>query len=387
MSKEIIISLPKLGESIVSAVVVRWFKKVGDLVALDEPLLEVSTDKVNSEIPSPSAGMIKEIFVGEDQEVQVGSPLAVLSTDASFASDERAQEKEIEQIKKPTEGAEDILSPAVLRLMREHNLSMDDLKRIPRTGLGGRLTKKDVEGFVLKPKDPICPLEGTERVVMTSLRKAISQSMSLAQREVPDASLMTEVDVTDVMALVKREKEAFFKRTGAKLSVTSFVARAIAKAVKEYPLVNASLDGDAIIMKKSVNLGMAVSVDQGVMVPVIRSADSLSIEDLSKEIASLALKARDQTLDPQDVKGGSITMSNFGMTGTMIGLPIIKHPEVAILALGVVKKQPKVMKDDSIQVRQMMWVTLTFDHRVIDGIYGCSFLNQVKENLETNFQI
>lgn len=387
MDNEFKITLPKLGESIVSATVVRWFKKVGDSVALDEPLLEVSTDKVNSEIPSPKAGVLKQILAQVDEEVQVGAPLAILSA-KGHAAPAKIEEAVVRQESSQT-GSEDILSPAVLRLLKEKGLSLQEIEKIPHTGHGGRLTKKDVEDYCSASKTekhakPACPMHkgDTERVKMSQLRKAIADNMVRSFYEAPHASLMTEVDVTQIVKKVQEKKQEFLQKHGVKLSITSFVARAIARAVQEFPLINASLDGDTIVVKRYVNLGIAVSVDQGVMVPVVRGCQNLSLSDISKQVADLALKAREQRLSPSDVQEGTLTMTNFGMTGTMVGIPIIRFPEVAIVGLGAITKKVAAMPDDSIAIRSVMWISLTFDHRVLDGLYGCGFLSALKKELE-----
>ncbi len=389
MSGQLKITLPKLGESIVSATVVQWFKKVGDSVALDEPLLEVSTDKINSEIPAPAAGTLIEILAEPGQELQVGEVLAVLESGATAAA---AAPKAAPSASAPSSGTqkEEILTPAVLRLLQEKGISLQDIDKIPHTGQNGRLTKKDVEEFADRKKQ--CPMaakgsESQERVKMTPLRKAIADNMVKSFYEAPHASLITEIDVTDVVRMIKEKKESFLKEVGAKLSVTSFAARAITRALQAYPMINASLDGDTIVLKRFINLGVAVSVDQGVMVPVLRNCQSLSIADLSHKIAELALKARNQTLSPDDVKEGSITMTNFGMTGTLIGIPIIRYPEVAIVGLGAIEKKVKAMPDDSIAIRSVMMVSLTFDHRVLDGLYGCGFLSELKKHFEQDISI
>lgn len=375
--------MPKLGESIVSATVVQWFKKVGDCVSLDESLLEVSTDKVNSEIPSPVAGVLEQILALPDQELQVGEPLALISTNAP-----------VPVMAAPTAAApsapassekEDFLSPSVMRLLREKGLALSDVDRIPRTGQGGRLTKKDIEDFVPKPA---CPMAAsTERVKMTAMRKAIADNMVKSFYEAPHASLITEVDVTGVLKLIQEQKQTFLQQTGAKLTITAFVARAIARALQAFPLLNASLDGDTIVMKKFVNLGVAVSVDQGVMVPVIKNCQQKTLSEIAKGIADLVEKTRGHTLTPDDIQEGSITVSNFGMTGTMIGVPIIRYPEVAIVGLGAITKKVAAMPDDSIAIRSVMFISLTFDHRVLDGLYGCGFLGELKKHLEQDLAL
>jgi len=387
MEGNITITLPKLGESIVSATVVQWFKKVGDRVARDEALLEVSTDKVNSEIPSPVAGILQAILAGPDMEVQVGEPIGVVASQS--AGSQPAPTMAVPATT-PTCGLQATsnatLSPAVLRLLQEKNIPLSDIGKIPHTGQGGRLTKKDVEDYRQAPATPAvtCRAESPaiERVKMTPLRKAIADNMVKSFYEAPHASLITEVDVTRIVKWIAEHKASFMEEHGVKLSVTAFAARAIARALQGYPLLNASLEGDTIVMKKFVNLGIAVSVDQAVMVPVIRGVESFHLADIAKQIANLAEKARAHTLAPQDVQEGTITLTNFGMTGTMIGVPIIRYPEVAIVGLGAITKKVAVLPDDTMAIRSVMMVSLTFDHRVLDGLYGCGFLNALKKHLE-----
>ncbi len=373
MTDHVRIYLPKLGESIVSATVVQWFKQEGDWIEKDEPLLEVSTDKVNSEIPSPIAGTLTQILAHPAQELQVGEALALLS-----------------QIKKTTIAQSEALSPAVLRLLQEKKISLTAIDQIPRTGQGGRLTKQDVEKYCphhILPPALTCEEDSIERIEMSKMRKAIAANMVKSFYEAPHASLITEVDVTPLVRTIAENKQAFLQEHGVKLSITAYVALAISRALKSYPLLNSSLENDTIVMKRYVNLGVAVSVDQGVMVPVIQGCQSLSLVEIATQIGQLALKAREHRLLPQDVQEGSITMTNFGMTGTLIGVPIIRYPEVAIIGLGAISKKVVAMPDDSIAIRSMMMISLTFDHRVLDGLYGCGFLNELKKLLELeNFE-
>jgi len=389
MEDQITITLPKLGESIVSATVVQWFKKVGDRIERDEALLEVSTDKVNSEIPSPVAGVLQAILAGPDVELQVGEPLGIVASKGAAASVGSVVAPDI-SVTQGSCGAtrcsqedNNILSPAVLRLLQEKKIPLSDIDKIPRTGQGGRLTKKDVEEY-----SPMkAPLAGTkessvERIKMTPLRKAIADNMVKSFYEAPHASLITEVDVTRLVKWIAENKSSFYEAHGVKISVTAFAARAIARALNAYPLLNSSLEGDTIVMRRFVNLGIAVSVDQSVMVPVMRGCESLSLVQIAQGIAALAEKARTHTLAPQDVRDGTITLTNFGMTGTMIGVPIIRYPEVAIVGLGAITKKVAVLPDDTMAIRSVMMVSLTFDHRVLDGLYGCGFLGALKKHLE-----
>lgn len=387
MSEEVKINLPKLGESIVSATVVQWFKKEGDPVKLDEPLLEVSTDKVNSEIPSPVAGTLQKILALPNQELQVGEPLALVSTSTAVPAMASAPVlASVCPAAKAKSEMEDFLSPSVMRLLSEKNIPLSDLDKIPRSGQGGRLTKKDIEDYrAVKPNATIH--SDIERVPMSGLRKAIADNMVRSFYEAPHASLVTEVDVTRIVKTIQEQKGSFLQKHGVKLTITSFVARAICRAVHAFPLINASLEGDTIVMKRFVNLGVAVSIDQGVMVPVVRSCQRLSLPEVAKMITDLAEKSRSHRLAPQDVQEGTITMTNFGMTGTMIGIPIIRYPEVAIVGLGAITKKVAAMPDDSIAIRSVMMVSITFDHRVLDGLYGCGFLSELKKHLEEDLSL
>jgi 2-oxoglutarate dehydrogenase E2 component (dihydrolipoamide succinyltransferase) len=281
-----------------------------------------------------------------------------------------------------------------MRLMKEKGIPLSDLDRIPRTGQGGRLTRQDVENYrapcpAAAAKKAAAPQErvDTERVKMSAMRKAIADNMVRSFYEAPHASLISEVDVTRILQLIQEKKQSFLEQHGAKLTITPFVARAISRALQAYPLINSSLDGDTIVMKRYVNLGVAVSVDQGVMVPVIKNCQHLSLSEIVKQIADLALKSREHRLNPSEVQEGTITMTNFGMTGTLIGIPIIRYPEVAIVGLGAIVKKVAAMPDNSIAIRSVMMVSLTFDHRVLDGLYGCGFLNELKKHLEEDISL
>lgn len=392
MSDHIIeILLPKLGESIVSATVVQWLKKEGDSVSADEPLLEVSTDKVNSEIPAPSDGILSQILVRENEEVPVGSALAKLlvnQKDGAFVS----QEVKVTIQGCPLENSSNFLSPAVLNMARSSGISLDALSRISGTGNGGRLTKRDLENHLQtgsKPNQkseelPTQKVEShIEKMPMGALRKAIADNMVRSFYEAPHASLVAEVDVTDAMKKIQEQKESFKAEHGVKLTITSYIVQAITKAVQLFPMVNASIDKDTILMKRFVNMGIAVSVENGVIVPVIRNCETKDLPLIAKEIVRLSLKAREGNLTNDDLASGTITMTNFGMSGIQMGIPIIKHPEVAIIGVGSIHKKVSAMEDNSIAIRQKVYLTMTFDHRLIDGIYGANFLNKVKSFLET----
>lgn len=384
MTQEYEVTLPKLGESIVSATVVQWFKKEGDEINLDEPLLEVSTDKVNSEIPSPVSGRLQKILAKPDQELQVGDPIATIVQHQAPAA-ERHVVKPVVEVPVASSEMQNFFSPALLRIAREHQINLDELEKISGTGAGGRLTKRDLEIYIEKkaPKKP-CPMMATdvERIKMTGMRKAIAENMVRSFYEAPHATLVTEIDVTAVMKQVDQEKEAFLTQHGVKLTITSVVARAISKTLREYPFLNASLEDDTIVVKRFVNLGIAVSVDQGIMVPVVKNCQALSLPEVAKAIGDLSSRARSGKLGPTDVQEGTITLTNFGISGVMMGIPIIRYPEVAIVGLGAIQKKVVALSDETFGIRSVMHVSLTFDHRVIDGMYGCGFLNSLKQHLE-----
>lgn len=370
---DINVYLPKLGESILSATVVRWFKHEGDGIEVDEPLLEVTTDKLNSEIPSPVKGVIKEILAKNNQELRVGEILAVISTE-EVAQVFKEEKKLAPKIK--AESNQDFLSPAAKAVAKEHNLSENELMKITRTGAGGRLSKRDIEEHLAKRGN------ATEQVKMSSMRKAIAKTISKTAEEIPTASLVTEIDVTAVLKLIKKEKENFLKKYGYKLTITSFLIKAITEGIRFYPHINSTLENDNIIIKKFVNLGLAVNIEDGLVVPVIKNCEAKSIIEIAKNVAILGEKARGNKLSPNDMSEGSITMSNFGMGGALIGIPIIKHPEVAIIGVGAINKRVVAIDDDTFGVRDIMMVSLTFDHRIIDGMYGCGFIQEVKNYLE-----
>ncbi len=393
--EEFKVTLPKLGESILSATIVQWFKKVGDEIKMDEPLLEVSTDKVNSEIPSPVTGVLQGILAEPDQELEVGAPLAIIALNSSTKTQETVVVPKPEAAA-PSSSSEmaDFYSPAILREAKERGVSFTELEKISRTGAGGRLTKKDLEDYVTKKTKP-CPAspkvcygaQDVERVKMTGMRKAIADNMVRSFYQAPHATLVAEVDVTLPLKIIQTEKESFLSKHGAKLTITSFVARAIAKALQEYPLINSSLEQDTIVVKRFVNLGIAVSVDGGLLVPVIKNCQRMPLSSIAKTIGEISAKARTNKLTADDIADGTISMTNFGMSGVQIGIPIIRFPEVAIVGIGAIEKKVVVVENDSMAIRSMMHVCLTFDHRVLDGMYGCGFLGALRKHLETDVNI
>ncbi len=399
MSEDIKVLLPKLGESIHSATIVQWFKNIGDPVNLDEPLLEVSTDKVNSEIPSPAAGVLKEIHANLDQELQVGALVAVIAVGSTAPRENEPSSEAVPQtvyqaVEEQSGEMRNFFSPALLRIAREKGIGFDEMEKISGTGMGGRLTKNDLEDYIEKKfsakpcpyaaKKTMSPDAATdvERLKMTGMRKAIADNMVRSFYEAPHATLVSEVDVTKVMKLIQEQKESFQAKHGFKLTITAFVARAICKALSEYPLINSSLEGDTILVKRFVNLGVAVSIDNGLMVPVVKNCQQLGITTIAKAISELSAKARVGKLAPDDVMDGTITMTNFGMSGVQIGIPIIRHSEVAIIGVGATYKRVIPLENDVLAIRSLMHISLTFDHRVLDGMYGCGFFSALKKHFE-----
>jgi 2-oxoglutarate dehydrogenase E2 component (dihydrolipoamide succinyltransferase) len=400
MSESYEVKLPKLGESIHEAVIVEWLKKEGEHVHLDEPLLEVSTDKVNSEIPSPASGILTKLLVKPDQKVEVGALLAVIAQSETAVNSEpkplETQEVEVNNPLSTEPKKSSFFSPAVMKLAELHGISLSELAKVEGTGAGGRVAKKDLEAYLkagscsaakpeVTPKAFVgCNLEEKEELVqMSAMRKAIAENMVKSFHQAPHASLVTEVDVTDIMHFIRKEKDDFFQKAGAKLTVTSFVVDALAKAAREFPFMNSTVkDEHHILVKHYVNVGIAVSVDQGLVVPVLKGCEKQNFQNIAKGLASLTKKARSGRLFPQDVQEGTITLTNFGISGTLIGTPILRHPEVAIVGMGAVQKRVTVKADNSFGIRDMAYFSLTFDHRVIDGMYGCAFLNALKQSLE-----
>lgn len=388
MSDQIPVLLPKLGESIHSATVVRWFKKVGDSVRLDESLLEVSTDKVNSEIPSSAAGVLVAIHAQVDQELPVGGVLAVIATDATVETPSTATSVKPLSQEESSPQMTGFFSPAFLRLAREQGIERKELDSIKGTGMGGRVTKNDLEEYIASrntKNSSACPLAvraDVERVKMSGMRKAIADNMSRSFYSAPHATLVAEVDVTQALKYIAREKETFAAQHECKLTITAFVVRSMISALKEFPVINSSLEEDTILLKRLIHVGIAVSVDQGLLVPVIKNAQDMTLLQIAQALGSLSSKARAGKLLPEEVQGGTITVTNFGMSGVQIGVPIIRFPEVAIIGVGAICKRVVPLEDDLLAIRSMMHISLTFDHRVLDGMYGCGFLGAVKKHLE-----
>jgi pyruvate dehydrogenase E2 component (dihydrolipoyllysine-residue acetyltransferase) len=433
--------MPQMGESIAEGTIVRWIKKVGDTIDRDEPLFEISTDKVDAEIPSPAAGVLTEIRVKEGETVPVNSVVATIGTagevtartdtppspsntlpEAAAGQPEKVtrsewlddfeseEETESESGSEPESGEEtrrQKSSPLVRKIAQEHNV---DLSQIHGTGLSGRVTKQDILGYIQlgkKPDQPgqkpepakksdrpveapstasapasviFKPGENVRVVPMTVMRKKIAEHMVLSAHTSPHVYSVYEVNFARVATLRDRKK-AEYEAAGAKLTFTAFIAKVAIDALRQFPNVNASIDGDNIVYKKDINLGIAVALDNGLIVPVIRSADEKNLLGLTRAINDLANRARAKKLNPEEVQAGTFTITNPGIFGALYGLPLINQPQVAILGVGTIEKRPVVI-DDAIAIRPMCHITLGHDHRLVDGADAGRFLAFVKERLE-----
>jgi 2-oxoglutarate dehydrogenase E2 component (dihydrolipoamide succinyltransferase) len=406
-----------MGESIFEGTITKWLKKTGDKVQRDEPLFEISTDKVDAEIPAPASGVLQEIKVGEGNTVQVNTVVGVIGdgdgaaaptpvrTAASAPSAPASPKKEA-QAPPPSPAAppaaqadeSDVRSsPLVRKLAREHNV---DLNQVPGSGTGGRITKQDVLDHVehrsstpapaptvsaSRPTLPPATIPG-DLVPMTQMRKIIAQRMIESRRTSAHVHCMFEVDMTRVVNLRNKLKNSFEQRHGARLTFMPFFVRAAIIALQQYPIANASIDGDNIRYHRHVNAGIAVALDNGLIVPVLKNADELNFLGLQRGITDLGERARTKKLMPADVEGATFTITNPGQFGAVFGLPIINHPNVAIMGVGGITKQPLVITDkdgaDSIAIRSVVHLTLGYDHRIIDGAIADQFMVVVKKSLE-----
>jgi pyruvate dehydrogenase E2 component (dihydrolipoamide acetyltransferase) len=403
--------MPQMGESIAEGTIVRWIKKVGDHVDRDEPLFEISTDKVDAEIPSPSAGVLTEIKVKEGETVPVNSVVATIGAAGEAASapaptlpETAVGQPETTQAAAPSEPAapegplskEDLRrqksSPLVRRIARDNNV---DIARIEGTGISGRVTKDDILGYIESGKgagelaEPAVrpqagpayrPGENVRIVPMTIMRKKIAEHMVLSARTSPHVYSVYEVNFGRISAL-RDKRKAEFEAAGAKLTFTAFIAKVAIDALRQFPIVNASVDGDNIVYKKDINLGIAVALDNGLIVPVIRNAGEKNLLGLTRAINDLAARARSKKLNPDEVQGGTFTITNPGIFGALYGLPLINQPQAAILGVGGIEKRAVVI-DDAIAIRPVCHITLGHDHRLVDGADAGRFLSFLKERLE-----
>lgn len=438
------IKMPKLGESITEGTIVSWSVKVGDMIQEDDVLFEVNTAKVSAEIPSPVAGKVVEILYKEGDTVAVGTVVAIIDLDGEGAAEgetthEETVKEEVpasqspaqQEVAKPVVAEEERwYSPVVIQLAREAKIPKEELDSIQGTGYEGRLSKKDIKDYIDKKKrgvsgdskpsapvaapaasnpsvaaasapvspksSPAAPAEskssapvtmpGVEVKEMDRVRRIIADHMVMSKKVSPHVTNVVEVDVTRLVRWREKNKDAFFRREGVKLTYMPVITEAVAKALATYPQVNVSVDGYNILFKKHINVGIAVSLNDGnLIVPVVHDADRLNLNGLAVAIDSLALKARDNKLMPDDIDGGTFTITNFGTFKSLFGTPIINQPQVAILGVGYIEKKPAVIETpegDTIAIRHKMYLSLSYDHRVVDGMLGGNFLHFIADYLE-----
>lgn len=438
------IKMPKLGESITEGTIVSWSVKVGDMIQEDDVLFEVNTAKVSAEIPSPVAGKIVEILYKEGDTVAVGTVVAIIDLDGEGTAEgetthEETVKEEVpasqspaqQEVAKPVVAEEERwYSPVVIQLAREAKIPKEELDSIQGTGYEGRLSKKDIKDYIDKKKrgvsgdskpsapvaapaaskpsvaaasapaspksSPAAPVEskssapvtmpGVEVKEMDRVRRIIADHMVMSKKVSPHVTNVVEVDVTRLVRWREKNKDAFFRREGVKLTYMPVITEAVAKALATYPQVNVSVDGYNILFKKHINVGIAVSLNDGnLIVPVVHDADRLNLNGLAVAIDSLALKARDNKLMPDDIDGGTFTITNFGTFKSLFGTPIINQPQVAILGVGYIEKKPAVIETpegDTIAIRHKMYLSLSYDHRVVDGMLGGNFLHFIADYLE-----
>ncbi len=433
--------MPQMGESIAEGTIIKWLKKEGDKVEKDEIILEISTDKVDSEIPSPEAGVIKKLLANEEETVQVGSVIAHIETEGGGEAAEEAAAAEPATVKPteevPTEQVtvvseqvqpkpqpavhvavdggsisavprtdrtgKKFFSPLVRSIARAEGLNIEELERIQGTGAKGRVTKNDILAYLEKrstlvPSAPAAPPvpaytpptqpefsdDRVEIIPMDNMRKSIAAHMVHSVQTSPHVFSVSEADMTNLVKFRGQFKDDFLQKTGTKLSYMPFIVQACVKALLDYPLVNSSVDGDKIIRKKYIGIGMAVALEnKGLIVPVIRNEDSLNIVGLARAVNDLAARARVKKLKPDEVQDGTFSITNMGSFGSLLGLPIINQPQVAILGVGVIQKRPVVI-NEAIAIRDMMYISLSFDHRIVDGAMAGQFLDRIAYYL-TNF--
>jgi 2-oxoglutarate dehydrogenase E2 component (dihydrolipoamide succinyltransferase) len=388
--------MPQMGESIFEGTLTKWLKKAGDTVKRDEPLFEISTDKIDSEIPSPAAGILQKILVQEGQTVEINTVVGIIG-------DERVQETPKATVAAPTvkpaapsptpptpqltereEDEDDTapghISPVVRKLAREHGIDLSALSG-KGTGTGGRITKHDILHVVEEQKTTPVSQTDVERVPMSSMRKAIADHMTMSLRTSAHVTTFFEVDCSNVLA-ARDKLKAESERSGVKLTVTPFFVRAAVEALKRFPILNASVEGQTIVYKKRINIGLAVNIEGGLIVPVIRDAGEKNLVQLAQAINDLGERARTKQLTPEEVQGGTFSVTNPGQFGAVIGTPIINQPQVAILCMGGIKKRAVVV-DDAIVARPMIMLSLSFDHRIIDGAVADQFMADIQKQLET----
>ena len=411
------LKLPKMGESVAEATITNWLKKVGEKIEIDEAVLEIATDKVDSEIPSEVSGVLSEILFNVEDIVKVGQTIAIIETEggvsespkqeivAEVAAVQETVEVAINAVAAPANfsDSDKFFSPLVKNIAKQEGISISELESINGSGKEGRVTKEDILKFVENRKsNVVAPVSkptiinqqpttisingGDEIVEMDRMRKLISGYMMASINTSAHVQSFIEVDVTNIWKWREKNKNAFEKREGEKLTYTPIFMEAVAKALKDFPGMNISVDGDFIIKKKNINLGMAASLPNGnLIVPVIKNADQLNLVGMAKAVNDLGGRAKAGKLKPDDTQGGTYTVTNVGTFGSVFGTPILNQPQVGILALGAIRKMPAVIETpegDFIGIRQKMFLSHSYDHRVVDGALGGSFVKRVAEYLE-----
>jgi len=368
--------MPQMGQSVAEGTVTSWLKREGERIAKDEPLLAINTDKVDVEIPSPGAGILGQLLVAAGQTVPVGTVLAHILTEAEAAA---GAPREVRA------AAEAYHSPAVLALAKEHGI---DLAEVRGTGTGGRITRKDVHEYLAAHRaaggPPAAALAATAaetRLPLSPIRRAIAEHMVRSKQVAPHVTSVAEVDVTGIAEVLARHREAFQAQAGVPLTYLPFLLRAAVEALKAHPTLNASLEGDTLVLKPAIHLGIAVATEEGLIVPVLKDAHAKTFLELARGARELAERARARRLTLEDVRGGTFTVNNFGAFDTLIGTPIIVQPQVAILGFGTVVKRP-VIVNEAVAIRAMAYLSLSFDHRVIDGALAGQFLSHLKGMLQ-----
>ena len=417
--------MPKMGESIMEATILSWLKKPGDKIEQDESVLEVATDKVDTEVPSIHAGVLKEILAKDGEVVKVGSTIAIITTEGDDnkslnkpTAKTEAQKPEAPIKAEPTlvksqsngsgqvtpkdfKTSSRFYSPLVKNIAKEENIPVAELETVTGTGNEGRVTKKDILGYILQRKSassistglvsakPLVPASigaGDEIIQMDRMRKMIAERMIDSKRTSAHVTSFVEADVTNLVNWRNKVKNEFQKREGDSLTFTPIFIEAVAKAIKDFPMINVQVNGDKIIKKKDINIGMAVALPSGnLIVPVIRNADQYSVVGIAKIVNDLAKRARENKLIPDELAGGTYSVSNVGSFGNVMGTPIIVQPQVAILALGAIQKKPAVIETadgDAIAIRHKMFLSHSYDHRVVDGALGGMFVRRVADYLE-----
>lgn len=419
--------LPAMGEGVMEATVISWLKKVGDPITEDESVVEIATDKVDSDVPSPVAGVLKEILIDVDGVAKIGEPIAILEIEGNASSpesqinetaqasqpeSETAIVKELEQPLSQNNNPIDVsssdkfYSPLVKSIAQAENISVAELDQIQGSGKEGRVTKEDILKFVEDKKSgsssqtvqPSAPKpvqtspqpqvlsSGDEIIEMDRMRKMIAQNMVASKQTAPHVTSFIEADVTNIVLWRDKNKDEFQKKNGEKITFMPIFIEAIAKAIKDFPMINVSVDGDKIIKKKNINIGMAAALPSGnLIVPVIKNADQYSLAGLAKQVNDLANRSRQNKLKPEEIQGGTYTITNIGSFGNTLGTPIIPQPQVAIMAVGAIIKKPAVIETpqgDVIAIRHKMYLSHAYDHRVVDGALGGMFVQRVAQYLE-----